>query len=142
MRRNLFSLIFIALFCLSIGAQDGVPKLGGECAEGGGEPSVILAGPAEAYTFLFLAVRRGDTDAVKQVSSQATRVLAQFMASSYKKSCAESYKNGFTETSMQDKMPQIRDLRMEGDSAGIEVQRADGKWEDIPFIKEGNGWKL
>jgi hypothetical protein len=121
-----------------------VPHSGGECAEGGGEPATAIGSPIEAYTFLFESVKKGDTAAVKQVSSQATRELAQFMSSSYKKTCADAYKNGFTETTMQEKMPQTRDVRIseDGNVAAIEVMRGDGKWEDILFVKEGNGWKL
>ncbi len=121
-----------------------VPHSGGECAEGGGEPAVAINSPVEAYTFLFEAVKRGDIEGVKQISSKATRELAQFTANSYKKSCAESYKNGFTETAMQEKMPQTRDVRMsdDGNVASMEVKTSKGTWDDIPFVKEGNGWKL
>jgi hypothetical protein len=119
-----------------------VPHSSGECSEGGGEPAVAIGSPVEAYSFLFEAVKRGDTAAVKQVSSQATRELAQFMANSYKKSCADAYKNGFSETTMQEKMPETRDLRMEGDIAAMEVKNAKGAWENVPFVKEGNGWKM
>ena len=119
-----------------------VPHSGGECAEGGGEPATAMNSPIEAYSFLFEAVKRGDTEAVKQVSSRATRELAQFMSNTYKKSCAESYKNGFTETTMQEKMPETRDLRQEGDIAAMEVKTSKETWENIPFIKEGNGWKV
>jgi hypothetical protein len=121
-----------------------VPHSGGECAEGGGEPATAIGSPVEAYTFLFDAVKKGDTDAVKQISSKATRELAQFTAGSYKKSCAEAYKNGFTETAMQEKMPETRDLRTsdDGNVASMEVKTAKGTWEDVPFVKEGNGWKL
>jgi len=155
----LLSALLVSIFCLA-GCQnpagqasnaDGVnansnvgkvPKSGGECAEGGGEPAVAINSPVEAYTFMFEAVKKGNTAAIKQISSQATRELAQFMANSYKKSCADSYKNGFTETTMQETMPETRDLRMEGNVAAMEVKRADGKWENLVFVKEGNGWKI
>lgn len=122
--------------------QGKVPSSGGECAEGGGEPAAAINSPAEAYAFLFEAVKKGDTDAVKQVSSKATRELAQFMSSTYKKPCAETYKNGFTETAMQEKMPETRDVRIDGDVAAMEVKGPKGTWENVPFVKEGNGWKL
>jgi len=120
----------------------GGATAGGECAEGGGEPAVAINSPTEAYTFLFDAVKRKDTAAIKQISSKATREMAQIMNTTYKKTCEEAYKNGFTETAMQEKMPQIRDLRMEGDVAAMEVKNAKGAWEQVTFIKEGNGWKL
>lgn len=119
-----------------------VPHSGGECAEGGGDPAAAINSPIEAYSFLFEAVKKGDTDAIKQISSKATRELAQFTASTYKKSCFDSYKNGFTETAMQEKMPETRDLRVEGDVAAMEVKTSKGTWENVPFVKEGNGWKL
>ena len=119
-----------------------VPNSGGECAEGGGDPATAINSPIEAYSFLFEAVKKGDTDAIKQISSKATRELAQFSANTYKKSCFDSYKNGFTDTAMQEKMPETRDLRVEGDVASMEVKNAKGTWEDVPFVKEGNGWKL
>lgn len=121
-----------------------VPHSGGECAEGGGEPAVAINSPVESFTFLFEAVKRGDTTATKQISSQATREMGQFIANSYKKSCADAYKNGFTETTMQETMPETRDLRMseDGNVAAMEIKRADGRWENVVFVKEGNGWKL
>jgi hypothetical protein len=124
------------------GDKGNVPHSGGECAEGGGEPAAAINSPIEAFSFLFEAVRSKNIDGIKQISSKATRELAQVSASSFKQSCFDSYKNGFTETVMQDKMPETRDLRTDGDVAAMEVRRADGKWENIPFVKEGNGWKL
>ncbi len=122
--------------------KGSVPNSGGECSEGGGEPAAAINSPIEAYSFLFEAVKKGDADAVKKVSSKATRELAQFMSNSYKKSCYDSYKNGFTETTMQETMPETRDLRIDGDVAAMEVKHSSGKWENVPFVKEGNGWKL
>ncbi len=151
----LLSTLLVSIFCLAGCQNPGpantgngnanvgkVPKSGGECAEGGGEPAVAINSPVEAYTFLFEAVKKADTAAIKQISSQATREMAQVMSSSYKKSCADAYKNGFTETTMQPTMPETRDLRIEGNVAAMEVKRADGKWENVVFVKEGNGWKL
>jgi hypothetical protein len=119
-----------------------VPQNQGECSQGGGEPAVALNSPLEAYNFLFDAVHRKDVDAIKQVSSEATRQLAQVSANTFKKSCYDAYKNGFTESSMQDTMPETRDVRQDGDVAAMEIKKKDGTWEDVPFVKEGNGWKL
>jgi hypothetical protein len=119
-----------------------VPTSGGECTQNATEPSVPVNSPTEAFSFLFESVKKGDTSAIKSVSSQATRELAQIMSSQYKKSCAESYKNGFTETTMQEKMPETRDLREDGNVAALEIKRADGRWEDVTFVKEGSGWKI
>lgn len=119
-----------------------VPNSGGECTQGATDPAVAINSPAEAYSFLFEAVKKNDVDAIKSVSSKATRELAQFMSNSYKKSCADSYKNGFTESAMQEKMPETRDLRMEGEVAALEIKGPKGNWENVPFVKEGNGWKL
>lgn len=114
----------------------------GECSQGTAEPDKVISSPTEAYSYLFEAVKAKNIQRVKEISSPGSRQLADFMAGTYKKSCDEVYKNGFTETTFNEKMPQTRDLQIKDNFATLEVKNAKGNWEVIPFIKEGENWKI
>ena len=51
--------------------------------------------------------------------------------------------NGFTATTFSENLPEIRDERVDGTNGAVEVWNSkESKWEDLPFLKEDNGWKL
>lgn len=156
--KNLFIMLFLTLAPFLLAACGDKPAANapianaatdggqnapeGECAKSAGEPEKAIESPVEAYTFLFEAVKAKNTDKIKQISSEGSRQLAQFMAGTYKKPCEETYKNGFTETTFNEKMPETRDVQIKDEFATIEVKDAKGMWQMVPFIKQGNGWKV
>jgi hypothetical protein len=153
MKKFLFLTMFAAMLTVACERPDNAntnmananmppPAPTGECSQGGTEPTVAINTPTEAYKFLFDAVKSKDTNAIKSISSEQTRKLADFMSSTYKKSCEETYKNGFTETTFNAALPEMRDERIKDNFAALEVKRVDGQWEDLAFVKEGSGWKL
>ncbi|MER3631264.1 MAG: hypothetical protein C4325_03065 [Blastocatellia bacterium] len=99
--------------------------------------------PREAYERLFAAVKSGNTQEIKAAVSLRTQQMAQTLAERQNESIAKVYSNGFTRTTMTDRMPKMRDERVKGLMGAVEVwSNADQRWEDIPFIFENGSWKL
>jgi hypothetical protein len=99
--------------------------------------------PTEAYKMLFAAVKSKDTEKIKQMVSKETHGLAEFMAARQNQPIAKSFENGFTATTFSAELPEIRDERVKDEFGAVEVyNQQDKRWEDLPFIKEGLGWKL
>ena len=75
--------------------------------------------------------------------SQKTVGFAEGVAGQQKKSVEAVYENGFTATTFSPTMPKMRDERVKDNMGALEVwNEKDKKWEDLPFIKEEDGWKL
>lgn len=99
--------------------------------------------PTEAYIRLFTAVKRKNTEAIKQEVSEKTKALAESLASRQKSPVEKVYENGFTATTFSEQMPEIREERVKDMMGAIEVWNSrDKRWEDLPFIREETGWKL
>jgi hypothetical protein len=117
---------------------------------GGNSNTAATAGPADpndtptaAYKRLFAAVKSRDLEAIKTEFSQKSIAMAQTQAARANVQVEEVYKNGFTATTFSETLPEIRDERVKGDMGAVEVWNArDKMWEDLPFIREGSGWKL
>ena len=99
--------------------------------------------PTDAYIMLYKAVKAKQTDAIKKMMSQKTVGFAEGVAGQQKKPVEQVYENGFTATTFAPEMPQMRDERVKENMGALEVwNEKDKKWEDLPFIKEDDGWKL
>jgi hypothetical protein len=99
--------------------------------------------PTDAYKMLFTAVKARNTDAVKRMLSQKTQGFAESVAVQQNKSLPEVLENGFTATTFAANLPRSRDERIKDNMGALEVwSEKDNKWEDLPFIKEADGWKL
>jgi hypothetical protein len=98
--------------------------------------------PSEAYRMLFAAVKSQDPAKIKSMLSKGSLGLAEMASGQQKKTIDEVVKNGFTETTFADTMPQMRDERIKGGYAAVEVWNTTRKqWDDIPLILEGGTWK-
>lgn len=98
--------------------------------------------PSEAYRMLFAAVKSQDPAKIKLMMSKNSLGLAEMAAAQQKKSIEEVLRNGFTETTFADTMPQMRDERIKGGYGAVEVWSENSKkWEDIPFVLEDGSWK-
>lgn len=99
--------------------------------------------PTDAYIMLYTAVKSKQTDAIKKMMSEKTKGFAEGVAGQQKKPVSAVYENGFTATTFAPAMPQMRDERVKDNMGALEVwNEKDKKWEDLPFIKEDDGWKL
>jgi hypothetical protein len=98
--------------------------------------------PSEAYRMLFASVKSQDPTKIRSMLSTASLGLAEMASGQQKKTVEEVIKNGFTETSFAETMPAMRDERIKGGYAAVEVWNTTRKqWDDIPFVLEGGSWK-
>ena len=99
--------------------------------------------PTDAYKMLYEAVKAKQTAAIKKMMSQKTIGFAEGVAGQQKKPVEAVYENGFTATTFASALPQMRDERVKDNMGALEVwNEKDKKWEDLPFIREDDGWKL
>ena len=99
--------------------------------------------PTDAYVMLYTAVKSKQTDAIKKMMSQKTVGFAEGVAGQQKKPVETVFENGFTATTFAATMPQMRDERVKDNMGALEVwNEKEKKWEDLPFIREDDGWKL
>ena len=99
--------------------------------------------PTGAYQNLFTAVKAKDSEKIKQSLSKGTLGMADFLATQQKKPMEEIIENGFTATTFAESMPEIRDERIKGNYAAVEVfNQKENRWEDLPYILEDGAWKL
>lgn len=124
---NIFLLLAIAVFTFSCQKQSASQA----------------SSPTEAYKMLFAAVKAKDTEKIKKMMSKATLDLAKFNADRQKISIEKSVENGLVAPTLSDTLTEIRDERVKGNYANVEVfNQKENRWEDLPFVLEEGGWKL
>lgn len=102
----------------------------------------IESTPTEAYTELFNAVKSKDSARIKSSLSKGTLSFAEFISKQQGKNVDEVVRNGFTETTFADSLPQIRDEKIKDSTAQVEVYSSKSQsWEVIPFVLEDGRWK-
>ena len=107
------------------------------------EMSRGAATPAEAYKFLYSAVKSKNTDAIKKQLTKGTIEFGVMASQKNNKPVEQVYENGFTATTFSETLPTMRDERVNGDMGALEVWNSkDSRWEDLPFMKEDGSWKL
>jgi hypothetical protein len=101
------------------------------------------ATPTEAYKLLYAAVKSKNTESIKKHLTKQTIEFGAMAAQRNNTPAEKVYENGFTATTFAEKLPTMRDERVEGDMGALEVWNSkDSRWEDLPFIKEDGFWKL
>jgi hypothetical protein len=99
--------------------------------------------PSDAYRMLFAAVKSQDPAKIKSMLSKGSIGLAEMAAGQQKKTVEEVIKNGFSETTFADNYPQMRDERIKGNFAAVEVWNETRKqWDDVPLVMEDGSWKV
>lgn len=99
--------------------------------------------PREAYRLLYEAVKAKDTEGIKLLMSKNTMTFAGFAAQQQNQSLEKMFENGLTATTFADKLPESRDIRVNGNFGAVEVwNEKDNRWDDLPFVLEDGGWKL
>jgi len=140
--RNIIAAILISAFaafglaCQSQNPSNSSATTATIAGEGGKTPT-------DAYIKLYTAVKSKQPDAIKAVLSEKTVGFAQSVSERQNQSLAKVLENGFTATTFSETMPEMRDERIKGDSASVEVYNSkDSRWEDLPFVKQNGSWKL
>jgi hypothetical protein len=122
-----FALVAGAIACGSLGSA--VPDTGDN--------------PTNAYKKLYAAVKSKNTEDIKANLSKKTQDFAQMAAQRQNSPIEKVFENGFTATTFAEKLPEIRDERIDGDFGAVEVWNSkESHWEDLGFVKEDGRWKL
>ncbi len=101
------------------------------------------ATPTEAYKLLYAAVKSKNIESIKKQLTKKTVEFGAIAAQRNNTPIEKVYENGFTATTFAEKLPTMRDERINGDMGALEVWNSkDSRWEDLPFIKEDGAWKL
>jgi hypothetical protein len=110
---------------------------GAACKKGAG------SSPTATFKAYVEAVQHKDTAAVKKTFSKGSLEFFEKAAKAQNKTVDEMLKTGLTEEVASASMPEIRNEKIEGDSATLEVKDIkSGKWETVPFVKEDGEWKI
>ncbi|MBC7912359.1 MAG: hypothetical protein H7Y30_17765 [Pyrinomonadaceae bacterium] len=127
----------IKLLAFALAALAGI---GAAC---GGAKSGDQSTPTLAYKALYEAVKRKDTEGIKKALSKGTIEMMEGAAAMQKKPFNQVIENGITETTFAAKLPEMRNEKIWGDVALLEVKNEKtGKWDPLPFAKEDGQWKL
>ncbi len=107
------------------------------CKKGAG------SSPTATFRAYVEAVQHKDTDGVKKTFSKGSLAFFERAAKAQNKSVDEMLKTGITDEVASAAAPEMRNEKIEGDSATLEVKdNKSGKWETVPFVKEEGQWKI
>lgn len=103
----------------------------------GGAP----AAPTEVLKTYIEASKKRDTAAIKKTLSKGSLELAEQSASQQNLTVDEMLKRD-NPALMPDEMPEMRNERIDGDTATVEVKDLTEGYDTIPFVKEDGEWKI
>jgi hypothetical protein len=99
--------------------------------------------PTDTIKSYYEAVRMKDVERIKKILSKGTLEMIEAYAKSQNKTIDESMKSGFSDDPDFYETPEMRNEKIQGDKATIEVKNEKtGKWETVPFVKEDDDWKI
>jgi hypothetical protein len=101
--------------------------------------------PTATMTAFFEAGRKKDPDGFKKTLSKGSLDLMESFAKAQNKTLDDALKSGMAtpEAAEQSQTPAMRNEKITGDTATLEVQNEKNKeWETIPFVKEDGQWKI
>jgi len=97
--------------------------------------------PSETLKKFIEASKKNDVETLKQVLSKGTLKMIEQSAKLQNITLDEALKKDNGKT--LDKTPEIRNEKIENETAIVEVKNAEtSDWDKIPFVKEDGQWKL
>jgi hypothetical protein len=97
--------------------------------------------PMAAYRETYEATKRGDLDGYKRSVTQATLDLVTETAKRDGQTLDEALRQAMTTTPIPPSMPEMRNEKIDGERATIEV-RVGSQWVTLPYAKENGEWKM
>lgn len=98
--------------------------------------------PTEAFQSFYNAAKAKDTATLKTLMSKQFLEEAEREAKSENKSLDDFIANE-SQKGLPAKMPEIRDEKVEGDKATIQIKSENTtNWSTVSFVKEDGGWKV
>lgn len=107
------------------------------CSSAGSEPKT----PIDTFKTYTKAIKAKDVATMRLLLSAETMKMNELEAQARGVSVDEIVKND-TLFSEDQKTVKLRNEKIEGDKATLEVQNTFGTWETVPFIKEDGVWKI
>ena len=149
---RVFAILTFSALCLAaVGCvESGQPSASNQNVESNSKPvrpprvcEPTTDTPTAAYKRLFAAVKSKDTEQIKAGMSKATQEMAQMLAGRQNNPIEKVYENGFTATTFAAALPEMRDERIKGCWAALEVRNTkENRWEDLGFVNEEGKWKF
>ncbi|NOT46258.1 MAG: DUF4878 domain-containing protein [Acidobacteria bacterium] len=99
------------------------------------------ATPIETFKTYTKAIKAKDTTTMKLLLSKATIEMHQLEAQAQGVTVDDIVKRETLFTESQ-KTVKLRNEKIEGDAATLEVENSFGSWEMVPFVKEDGVWKI
>lgn len=97
--------------------------------------------PIETFKTYTKAIKAKDTTTMKLLLSKATIEMHQMEAQAQGLTVDDIVKRETLFTESQ-KTVKLRNEKIEGDTATLEVENSFGSWETVPFVKEDGVWKI
>ena len=111
---------------------------------------VALAGckfgssPTATFKAFWDAQKKKDVAGMKKTLSKGSMAMMEKGAKEQNKTVDQAITEGFNNPpSKSDKMPEIRNEKIDGNNATLEAQDEETKkWETVYFVKEDGEWKI
>jgi len=97
--------------------------------------------PLEAFKSYVNAVKQKDTTKMKLLLSSESIKMHEQEAKAQNVTLDDIVRRETLFTEGQ-KTVEVRDQKIEGDKATLEVKNSFGAWETVPFVREDDGWKI
>jgi hypothetical protein len=107
------------------------------CSSAESKPST----PIETFKTYTRAVKNKDLATMKILLSEATMKMNEMEAQARGVPVDEVIQNE-TLFAENQKTVRLKNEKIDGDIATLEVENAFGKWETVPFVREGGEWKI
>jgi hypothetical protein len=97
--------------------------------------------PVESFKAYVNAVKQKDTTRMKTLLSSESIKMHEQEAKAQSLTLDDIVKRETLFTEGQ-KTVEFRNQKIEGEKATLEVKNAMGAWETVPFVREGDEWKI
>lgn len=98
------------------------------------------AGPTETLKIFLEASRKKDVETVKTTLSKTTIEMAEKSAREHNTTIDALLKKDDVQVS--EVLPEIRNEKIEGETATVEIKDSGNGYETLPFVKEDGKWKI
>lgn len=107
---------------------------------GGANESPTVVSPTDTLKNYIEASKKKDVTAIRKNLSKGSLELAEKSAKARNTTVDELFKQD--NMAALDEIPEIRNERIEGDAASVEVKDFTSGYDTIPFVKEDGAWKI
>lgn len=98
------------------------------------------ASPTETLKNFIEASKKRDVEAIKKALSKNSLIMAERVAQSQNTTVNDLFSR--ENPALPNEVPEIRNEKIEGETASVEVKDPNGGYETIPFVKEEGVWKI